>query len=287
MLTKFLRSLIAGRPAPGPDELYRQALECVQQGDLRRAAELCRLATADADFLQAHQLLAAIELPGENYVAVIDRLHAHLRPATYVEIGVASGATFRRVRPETIALGIDPHPKLEGTLPSNHRVFAETSDAFFAGHDVIAELGGRRIELAFIDGMHVLEYALRDFANIERLCAPGAVVLLHDCYPLDRRTASRERATLFSSGDVWRLVLLLRKHRPDLCVRTIGTPPTGLGMILNLDPSSRLLSERHDSLVAEFLALDYRVLDERKGEQLALFPNHWPAIAALIDGRMR
>jgi hypothetical protein len=131
--------------------------------------------------------------------------------------------------------------------------------------------------------MHQFEFALRDFMNIEALCAPSSTILIHDVYPLDARTAARERATDFWSGDIWRLVLLLRRHRPDLSVRTIGAAPTGLALVRNLDPKSSYIRDHLDALIAEYLAVDFSVLDGRKAEQLALFPNDWSQVRALLD----
>lgn len=267
--------------------LYNLALTHWIEGDVDRTMQLCRQAVEINGFALAHLLLANIELHGEDYFRVLARMHAHLKPRTYVEVGVFRGWSMRMVPPQTQAIGIDPEPRLDQPPGPNQRVVAQTSDDFFAQHDVIAELGNRRIELAFIDGMHQFEYALRDFINIERLCNPDSVILVHDCYPLDRQTAERDRSTAFWSGDIWRLILLLRKYRPDLGVRTISTPPTGLGMIFNLDPSSRVLHDRLDEIVAEYLALDYGTLDSGKRNLLNAVPNDWDGIAALLDSRRR
>ena len=80
-------------------------------------------------------------------------------------------------------------------------------------------------------------------------------------------------------------LLLLREQRPDLTVRTIGTPPTGLGMVLNPDPHSNVLGERCAGLIAEYLGKDFEVLAGRQAEALGLVPNEWPAIRALLDAR--
>lgn len=276
------------------DRNRRKAAFCYQRarvqrflGRTDRAIELCRAATALADYSKAHALLAAIELPGPDYFSLLPRIHAYLRPGTYVEIGVFRGESLRLAHADTDCIGIDPAPRPKTPPGPRQRIFAATSDDFFASHDVIAEFGGRRIELAFIDGMHRFEFALRDFINIERNCEPSAIVLIHDCYPLDAATATRERQTSFWSGDIWRLILALKKYRPDLKVHTIGTPPTGLGIITHLDPASRVLPENLDLIVAEYLASDYCVLDGRKAEMLALYPNEWPAIRALIDSSRR
>ena len=176
-------------------------------------------------------------------------------------------------------------PKLATPAPANVRVYRETSDDFFARYSPRAELGGQPVELAFIDGMHHFEYALRDFINIERCCSRASVILIHDCYPLDERTAQREQVTGFWSGDIWRLMLLLRTHRPDLVVRTIATPPTGLGIVVNPDPASQVLADRLDELIAEYLAKDFSVLATGKPEALGLIENRWPVIRALLDSR--
>jgi hypothetical protein len=131
--------------------------------------------------------------------------------------------------------------------------------------------------------MHHFEFALRDFANLERHCARDSTNLVHDCHPLDRETAERDQHSVFWSGDIWRLIVLLRKYRPELAVHTIGTPPTGLGLVRNLDPGSRFLLEHYDRLYQEFLALDYSYLDEDMAGKLGLFPNEWGEIRALLD----
>jgi hypothetical protein len=237
------------------------------------------------DLNAADMLQAQIRFGGEHYLQVLARILDAVKPRTYVEIGVAQGDSLRLVKPPTLALGVDPEPQLASPLAGNHKVFAETSDAFFAGRDPRAELGGLPIDLAFIDGMHHFEFALRDFANLERYSTPGSIILIHDCYPLDRETADRERHRDFWSGDIWRLIVLLKKYRPDLAVHTIATAPTGLGLVRNLDPGSRLLLERYDQLYEEFLSLDYAYLDDDMAGKLNLFPNDWARIRTLLGSR--
>jgi hypothetical protein len=205
-----------------------------------------------------------------------------LQPRTYVEIGIFQGESLKRAKPPTLAIGIDPEPRLAFPRAVNHRVFVETSDAFFKRRDLRAELGGLPVDLAFIDGMHHFEFALRDFAHLEPYCTPESTILIHDCYPLDRETARRDGSPPFWSGDIWRLIVLLKKYRPDLAIHTVGTPPTGLAVVRNLDPNSRYLSENHERLYREFLALDYGYLDEDKAGKLNLVPNDPRKIRALF-----
>lgn len=291
MLLRVLKDLFGGWKARARAEsLERLILSATAKreagrlkealADFRRAAEL---APRDLRCLNAADILQSqIRFGGEHYLQVLLRILDAVKPRTYVEIGVAQGHSLRLVKPPTRAIGIDPEPQLLSPPAGNHKVFAETSDAFFAGRDPRAELGGLPIDLAFIDGMHHFEFALRDFANLERHGTADSTILIHDCYPLDRATADRERQRDFWSGDIWRLIVLLKKYRPDLAVHVIGTAPTGLGLVRNLDPGSRLLLERHDQLYEEFLSLDYAYLDDDMAGKLNLFPNDWTRIRTLL-----
>lgn len=262
--------------------LYYRARLNRWMGRRREAAALCQRALALSDYSRAHRLLAELELPGEDYLRVLARVHRELRPPTYLEIGVARGDSLELVSPATRAIGIDPAPRLRHPLGALQSVFTETSDEFFARHDVVAELGGRRVHMAFIDGMHHFDFALRDFMHLEPLCDTHSLIWVHDCYPLDERTGAREQGTRFWSGDVWRLIVLLKKYRPDLAVHTIGAPPTGLGLITRLDPESRTLGAQLPALIAEGLATEFATIAHRKAEALNLFPNEWPRLKALL-----
>jgi hypothetical protein len=219
---------------------------------------------------------------GEDYLRVLRRLHEHLKPRTYLEIGVALGWSLALASPQTKVLAIDPAPQLSFEPPANVRLFKETSDDFFARHDARAELGGLPVELAFIDGMHHFEFALRDFINVERCASPESTIVLDDCFPRDRLTAQRERNSSAWSGDVWKLVVILKKYRPDLSIHVVAAPPTGVCIVRQLDPGSRYLAENHERLSAEFMALDYAYLEKDRAAKLNLFPNDWSKITAAV-----
>jgi len=230
----------------------------------------------------AHELMSVIALPGPIYFELLPRIHAFLRPRTYLEIGVESGRSIQLALPETRAVGIDPAADVRYSLGPRTTIRRTTSDDYFAGQDILADFGGLPVDLAFLDGMHNFEFALRDFINVEKHCARGSTILIHDCYPLNRETATREHNTHFWSGDTWRLFLALRKYRPDLRLHTIAAAPTGLAVARNLNPGSRVLEQNYDAIVSEHLALDYSVLDADKPGTLSLYPNEWERIEAIL-----
>jgi hypothetical protein len=140
-------------------------------------------------------------------------------------------------------------------------LFRVTSDNFFADHDPTAILG-RPIDLAFLDGMHRCEFLLRDFANTERHCRANSVIIMHDCVPVELAIAERNpgAATIephrkdWWTGDVWRTLLVLKKHRKDLKITVVDAQPTGLVCITNLNPGSSQLKDDYSDLVAEMFS---------------------------------
>jgi hypothetical protein len=135
------------------------------------------------------------------------------------------------------------------------------SDAFFHKYDPRSVLGGP-IDLAFLDGMHLCEYLLRDFINVERCSKRNSVLVLHDCLPVEwlmaerkhTRTPLREHHKHSWAGDVWRTALLLKRRRPDLEITAYDAPPTGLVCVTNLSPHSNVLEDQYSECVREMMS---------------------------------
>jgi len=127
-----------------------------------------------------------------------------------------------------------------------------TSDEFFERHATDAIQ--RPVDLAFIDGLHLFEYALRDFINVERWASPSGLVVFDDIFPNHPLQGSRHRRTRAWTGDVWRIATCLREWRPDLLLVPLDCSPTGLLLVGRLDPTSRVLESRYDTIVRRCLS---------------------------------
>ena len=265
------------------ENLCEHAQRSLAQGDPVGASGYAREALAlNRDCFSAHTLLAHVELRGEHCLRLLAKIHKHLRPRTYLEIGVAHGDSLTLVGKSTLAIGIDPRPTITEPLRRSVRVIRETSDGFFAHYDLKTEFSGKPLDLAFIDGMHQFEYSLRDFVNIERYSSPNTTVLIHDCYPLDAATSARDRTTTFWSGDVWKMILCLKKYRPDLRVHTLAAPPTGLGIVRGLDRRSNVLQANLEEIYREFVPLPYSAIESDKPGHFNLVPGDWKAASRLL-----
>ncbi len=217
-----------------------------------------------------------------EYLQLLGKIHRHLQPRTYVEIGVGLGGSFAEVLPDTKAIGVDPILRILSPVNGKAKFFPLESDDFFSKHDLLEELGAP-VSLAFIDGMHLFEYALRDFTNIERCCSPESVILVHDCYPRTRESAAREATSDNWCGDVWKLMLCLKDYRPELQVSVLDVPPAGLGIVTGVVPRSTLLRSRYEEILARYKDLDYSFLDVAKDAKLNRVPNDWDLVQSLLE----
>ena len=156
----------------------------------------------------------------------------------------------------TRSIGVDPAFRIVKELECDVQLVRATSDDFFARGHATAHYGDTPVDLAFIDGMHLSEFALRDFMNIEPLMAPTGVIVLDDVLPRNGLEAARERITSAWTGDVYKAVEVLMRHRPDLVVLVVNTAPTGTAIVASLDPRSTVLPECYDEELAYLLSAD-------------------------------
>lgn len=202
---------------------------------------------------------------GESYSAFINTLHLSLKPKTYFEIGTLNGDTLRLANAASVA--VDPYFRIDGDVVGRKpscMLFQQSSDDFFASHNT-SQLFGAPIDLAFLDGMHLFEFLLRDFMNTEKHCRKNSIILLHDCLPpgffMTVRDPSdpllaKSRFAQWWTGDVWKVIPVLRSYRPDLSITMFGCPPTGLVSITNLDPASQTLDRAYADILDRFSSKD-------------------------------
>lgn len=206
-----------------------------------------------------------IELGGAFYQNFLKRMHSALQPNTYFEIGTLNGDTLKLA--SCTCISVDPTYQISTDVLGNKPAcyfFQVGSDDFFDEHNPKEILKGT-IDVAFLDGMHLFEYLLRDFYNTEMYCSRDSIIILHDCIPLDEYVTVRDPSDParqkssrpgYWTGDVWKMIPTLREWRPDLSISVVDAPPTGLVLITNLDPGSRVLRDNYQSIVDKYLACE-------------------------------
>jgi hypothetical protein len=174
---------------------------------------------------------------------LLQGLHEKIRPRTYLEIGIRTGRSMVLSRCRSI--GVDPSFKIDNPIHCDVQLIKATSDDFFARDEPLAHFDGVPVDLAFIDGMHLSDFALRDFINIEPFLADTGVVVLDDVLPRNGLEAARDRKTEPWTGDVYKVVDVLRRRRPDLVVLLVNTAPTGTAVVVSVDQASTILKDAY------------------------------------------
>ncbi len=194
---------------------------------------------------------------------LLSEIHKRLQPEFYFEIGVQTGKSLALAKCE--AVGIDPMPMLNVELPKTTKVISSSSDNFFKRQSDL--LLKKTIDLCFIDGMHLFEYALRDFINVEKYAQPHSLIVIDDIFPGHPDQAKRERCTRAWTGDVWKVKDTLERYRPDLFILSIDAYPTGLLLISALNPNNSVLIDNYEAILHNY-SVDALVPDasiQRKG----------------------
>ena len=181
-------------------------------------------------------------------------LHQKLQPSTYFEIGVRKGKSLGLSRARSV--GVDPFFEISRELHCDLHLVRATSDEFFARPHPFAHFDRPVFDLAFIDGMHLAEFALRDFINTEKYSHPTSVVVIDDVLPRNAAEAARRQGRGAWAGDVFKMIDLLRVERPDLVVLEVDTAPTGTLVVLLPDAQDRTLHDAYDRVVADFVVPD-------------------------------
>jgi hypothetical protein len=241
------------------------------------------------------------------------RLHELARPRNYLEIGVFDGHSLALSRVPSIA--IDPAFKVTQPLKVDVHLAKQTSDDFFARKDPILHLrsgrnplrnmrrgrppfahylGGTTLDLAFIDGMHLFEFALRDFMNVEHFSRWSTVIVFDDMLPRNVPEAARERTTHQWTGDVYKMIPVLREYRPDLTLIPVDTTPTGVLVVLGADPGSDILKTNNDRIVETWVTPDPQEIPseilERRGAvspEALLAADVWPGLVRARNRRAK
>ena len=201
---------------------------------------------------------------GMHYHEFMASLSQRRMTKRYLEVGVQAGMLMNRIHAD-IAVGVDPDYVIAANVAANKKrtcLIQSTSDEFFSNPFQMSALSTHP-DLVFLDGYHTFEYLLRDFYNSEAIAHPNSLIVMHDCLPLDDIMVIRDiptwtikmegtRFAHYWTGDVWKIIPILRKFRPDLTLRFIDCAPTGLVCVSKLDPTNRLLIENYPAIVQEF-----------------------------------
>ena len=194
-----------------------------------------------------------------DYLSFLRALHENVYEG-YFEIGTRTGDSL--VLSQSPSIAIDPFFQLEKNPIGNKEfclMFQETSDSFFETR--LPKLQGLKCQLAFIDGMHLFEYALKDFINLAKISSEKALFLFHDPIPWTFKMAARNNETLERNeawtGDIWKLVHILIDAGMKDNINLLSSAPSGLLAVLKPDKKIiTKLEKNYDKICAKWLDVE-------------------------------
>jgi hypothetical protein len=183
-----------------------------------------------------------------NYLEFLKTLHKK-RYEIYFEIGARNGDSLCLSQSPSIA--IDPYYQLKHDPIGKKEfclLFQDTSDNFFK--KVLPKFKYFKCELAFIDGMHLFEYALRDFINLAKISSEKSLFLFHDILPWSYEMTTRDFKILPRgaawTGDVWKLIPILIDIGMKDNMNILTLAPSGLLAVLN--PGKEIIAKLQKNL---------------------------------------
>jgi len=198
-------------------------------------------------------------IDGTHYQDVLSKVEEKINPEWYLEVGSRSGDSISKIKCNYLA--IDPEFVIKNDVWNSAKFmqfFQMTSDDFFASKYL--DKSGIKPDFAFIDGMHLFEYALRDFINCEKHMNKGGMVFFHDVCPFNYLMTTRDTDYVNSglpwTGDVWKTMAVLVEYRPDLQIDVLTASRTGLGCVRGMDASNTVLSDNYDAIIEKYTSME-------------------------------
>ena len=195
--------------------------------------------------MQSSEFIKASDM---HYYTFLKTLHER-RYNTYFEIGSRTGESISLSNSPSV--GIDPYFSLTHCPITNKEfclLFQESADDFFAKS--IQKFSALQCELAFIDGMHFFEFALRDFINLSKIASHKPLFLFHDCMPFSFEMTTRDFKSIAMgmpwTGDIWKLIPILIDEGFFKHLNVLDCADTGMLTIFN--PDQKIISALETNL---------------------------------------
>ena len=169
---------------------------------------------------------------------------------SYLEIGVETGYTYLKVQAKR-KIGVDPDPKTK-----DNTIILKTSDDFFKENNEM-------FDVIFIDGMHQIEYVLRDFNNSCKCLNKNGIILIDDVLPgteeeqykIPKNPKYENNILKYTSpwtGDVWKFVFYLLLHHKDSITYELYTHENYRGVLKMKFIDSVYISEENLSIMESY-----------------------------------
>jgi predicted O-methyltransferase YrrM len=196
-MATVLSRILRLKPASGHEHYLNRVLPAEFTANLPDwLRDACEPAEA-AELNRAQEIRRRFLFPGkrEPWIADVVRAFRLVRgQRRYVEVGTYDKGNLAFVStllaPDALMIDVDikaneaQAAKLREFVAPSQRIRTVVGDS--TRRDTLAQvtaaLDGEQADAVFIDGNHLADYALADYAAYSRLLRPGGLVLMHDVY---------------------------------------------------------------------------------------------------------
>jgi hypothetical protein len=202
-----------------------------------------------------------------------------------LEIGVQRGKNFFKIMADR-KTAVDPNfmigikrrvLNLKAWLTSD---FNQMTSTDFFKNSASKKLSNKKIDVAFIDGLHTYEQTLEDFLNCCQYLSEGGLILFHDCNPTSFEAAAplhspTEKMQKFPgknaewNGDVWKTFVHIRSLMPEWQAFVLDCD-YGVGIAVKRKNENPLSYTQ-----AQIVKMDYADLEKNRELFLGLKPSSY------------
>ena len=227
-----------------------------------------------------------------NRITLIKSLLDSGKFSTYLEIGCFKGKTFFSLKAKH-KMAVDPQfhssfyrrafiSRLKQGFNPNFKYFKQTSDDFFNTQKAHLQKHSP-IDVAFVDGLHTYEMALRDVINVLPYLNKEGVIIMHDCFPPTEASALPTKHFPTAAdvkdvpgwtgdwcGDVWKAVKYLKDNHSDVLDVSVINTDNGLGIARLKSADANPVITINKEAYAQIDTLDYVTMLQHQTEWLNL-----------------
>lgn len=190
-----------------------------------------------------------------SYLDFLRALHTR-RFSGYLEIGTRTGSSLKYSCSPSVA--IDPFFQISDDVIGEKDfclLVQQKSEDFFTSK--LSKSFEFDCEVAFIDGMHLFEFALKDFFGAHKLSNTQCLFLFHDPLPWSIRMSTRDNSTIGKQeawvGDIWKLPFIFAEFGMKENIKLLTSGPSGLLAVFNVDHAKvAVLESAYDDVVGRW-----------------------------------
>jgi tetratricopeptide (TPR) repeat protein len=185
---------------------------------------------------QNYGALAQAKFPDEDIGSILSYLHSHSKFQSYLEIvnwDQDIGNSLAKTNTTTISIS---HQTLK--ISTSNRYFFKAHPNLFFNKVNLSDIIQSKLGMIYIASDNDLPQFLIALIYLSDYITPKTIICVKNTYPLDGITSSERKYTSFWTGNIWKLVPVLKEFFPSINIKTLKAFPAGVSIMNNFDATA-------------------------------------------------